>query len=156
MMKLSMRIWMVVGAIAASLVCGSFVVAQNTGALAEDAKVVETVKAVFVAASADDLEKFHAVTTGDFYAYDNGMRFDGDALMQAIQKQHAAGYVYEWNVTQPEVHVVGDVAWITYVNKGSVKNAKGTQQVTWLESMVLEKKDGKWRIHFVNSARAAA
>ncbi len=43
----------------------------------------------------NDLGKFHAVTTADFYAYDNGMRFDGDALMQAIQKQHAAGYVYE-------------------------------------------------------------
>jgi ketosteroid isomerase-like protein len=58
-------------------------------------------------------------------------------------------------VTQPEVHVVGNVAWITYVNKGSVKNAAGTQQVTWLESMVLEKPDGKWKIHFVHSTRAA-
>ncbi len=72
------------------------------------------------------LGKFHAVTTKDFYAYDNGMRFDGDALMQAIQKQHAAGYVYEWNVTQPEVHVAGNVAWITYVNKGTVKKPEGT------------------------------
>lgn len=149
------RVAIAVMATVAVLVCGRLVAAQNTGALAEDAKVVETVKAVFVAAAGDDLGKFHAVTTADFYAYDNGMRFDGDALMQAIQKQHAAGYVYEWNVTQPEVHVVGDVAWITYINKGSVKNAKGTQQVTWLESMVLEKKDGKWRIRFVHSTRAA-
>ncbi len=138
-----------------ALLCGGFALAQNTGALAEDAKVVDTVKEVFVAAGADDLEKFHAVTTGDFYAYDNGMRFDGDALMQAIQKQHAAGYVYEWNVTQPEVHIAGDVAWVTYINKGSVKNRAGTQQVTWLESVVLEKKGGKWRIHFVHSTRAA-
>src|ERR1700685_3705254 len=106
--------------------------------------------AVVVAAAADDLGKFHAVTTKDFYAYDNGMRFDGDALIQAIQKQHAAGYVYEWNVTQPEVHVAGNVAWITYINKGMVKNPEGTHQVTWLESMVLEKKGGKWRIHFVH------
>lgn len=146
----------VMASVAAVLVCGGVGFAQNTGALAEDAKVVETVKVVFVAAAGDDLEKFHAVTTTDFYAYDNGMRFDGDALMQAIQKQHAAGYVYEWNVTQPEVHVEGNVAWITYVNKGSVKNAKGTQELTWLESMVLEKKDGKWRIHFVHSTRAAS
>ncbi len=81
----------------------------------EEMRVLDTVKAVFAAASADDLGKFHAVTTKDFYAYDNGMRFDGDALMQAIQKQHAAGYVYEWNVTQPQVHVAGNVAWITYI-----------------------------------------
>jgi ketosteroid isomerase-like protein len=121
----------------------------------EEVRVVDTVKAVFAAAAADDLGKFHAVTTKDFYAYDNGMRFDGDALMQAIQKQHAAGYVYEWNVTQPEVHVAGNVAWITYINKGSVKKPEGTVQVTWLESMVLEKKGGKWRVHFVHSTRAA-
>jgi ketosteroid isomerase-like protein len=141
----------------ALLACGSFVFARigQAAAEAEEVKVVDTVKAVFVAAAADDLGKFHAVTTTDFYAYDNGMRFDGDALMQAIQKQHAAGYVYEWNVTQPEVHAAGDVAWITYINKGSVKNAEGTKQVTWLESMVLEKKGGKWRIHFVHSTRAA-
>jgi ketosteroid isomerase-like protein len=137
--------------------CGGLVLARASGAAAgsEDVKVVDAVKAVFAAASADDLGKFHAVTTKDFYAYDNGMRFDGDALMQAIQKQHAAGYVYEWNVTQPEVHVAGNAAWITYVNKGTVKKPEGTEQVTWLESMVLEKKGGKWRIHFVHSTRAA-
>jgi ketosteroid isomerase-like protein len=159
-MKLTRRVKVLaattVAAIAFAFVGGRLVSAQTTGAVAEEMKVVETVKAVFVAAGADDLEKFHAVTTSDFYAYDNGMRFDGDALMQAIQKQHAAGYVYEWNVTQPEVHVAGDLAWIAYINKGSVKNAEGTKQVTWLESMVLEKKNGKWRIHFVHSSRAAA
>jgi ketosteroid isomerase-like protein len=63
--------------------------------------------------------------------------------------------VYEWNVTQPEVHVAGNVAWITYINKGSVKRPEGTVQVTWLESMMLEKKGGKWRIHFVHSTKAA-
>lgn len=142
--------------VAGAVVCGLVLAVRGEAAGgAEDAKVVDTVKAVFVAAGADDLGKFHEVTTIDFYAYDNGMRFDGDALMQAIQKQHAAGYVYEWNVTQPEVHVAGDVAWITYINKGSVKNAAGTKEVAWLESMVLERKGGKWRIHFVHSTRVA-
>jgi ketosteroid isomerase-like protein len=136
--------------------CGSLALPRASGAAVdEDVKVVDTVKAVFAAAASDDLGKFHAVTTKDFYAYDNGMRFDGDALMQAIQKQHAAGYVYEWNVTQPEVHVAGSIAWITYVNKGTVKKPEGTEHVTWLESMVLEKKGGKWRVHFVHSTRAA-
>ncbi|HUE42971.1 MAG TPA: nuclear transport factor 2 family protein [Candidatus Sulfotelmatobacter sp.] len=141
----------------AALICGSwiFVASRAAAAEPEEVRVVDTVKEVFVAAAGDDLGKFHAVTTADFYAYDNGMRFDGDALMQAIEKQHAAGYVYEWNVTQPEVHVAGNVAWITYINKGSVKNAEGTKQLSWLESMVLEKKGGKWKIHFVHSTRAA-
>ena len=157
-MKRLGRIGFVAGVVAAgAIVCGSLVFARRREAAggAEDVKVVETVKAVFAAAGADDLGKFHSVTTKDFYAYDNGMRFDGDALMDAIKKQHAAGYVYEWNVTQPEVHVAGNLAWITYVNQGAVKKPEGTEKLTWLESMVLEKKDGKWRIHFVHSTRAA-
>jgi ketosteroid isomerase-like protein len=158
MMKILERVRVRTAAVivAGAVVCGLIFAGRGVAAGgSEDVKVVDTVKAVFVAAAADDLGKFHAVTTKDFYAYDNGMRFDGDALIQAIQKQHAAGYVYEWNVTQPEVHVAGNMAWITYINKGMVKNPEGTHQVTWLESMVLEKKGGKWRIHFVHSTRAA-
>jgi ketosteroid isomerase-like protein len=152
------RVLLVLAIAVGAVVCGSLVFARTSGAAAasEHVKVVDVVKAVFAAAAADDLGKFHAVTTKDFYAYDNGMRFDGDSLMQAIQKQHAAGYVYEWNVTQPEVHVAGNVAWITYINQGTVKRPEGTDKVTWLESMVLEKKGGKWRIHFVHSTRAAS
>jgi ketosteroid isomerase-like protein len=154
MTRFAKRMMVVMGGVAVAGVLWVWpIVGTSAASETQEVNVVDTVKAVFVAAGADDLDKFHEVTTKDFYAYDNGARFDGDALMQAIKKQHEAGYVYEWNVTQPQVHVAGDVAWITYINEGSVKNASGTQQVTWLESMVLEKKGGRWRIHFVHSSR---
>ncbi len=31
-----------------------------------------------------------------------------------------------------------NLAWITYVNQGSVEDASGRQAITWLESAVLE------------------
>jgi hypothetical protein len=47
--------------------------------------------------------------------------------MALIKAQHAAGKRYEWNVTEPDVHISGNTAWIAYVNKGSVSDASGTK-----------------------------
>jgi hypothetical protein len=47
----------------------------------------------------------------------------------------------------------GDVAWITYVNEGSVKDASATKNVTWLESAFLRKENQNWRIEFFHSTR---
>jgi ketosteroid isomerase-like protein len=119
----------------------------------DQTQVTEAIRSFFAAATADDLDKLHAVTTPDFYAFDGGGRFTRDALMDLIKAAHAAGKVYVWTVNEPEVHISGDVGWITYVNRGSVKDASGTKDVTWLESAVLRKEKGDWRIQFFHSTR---
>ena len=120
---------------------------------AEQAKVVEAVRTIFVAAKADDLAKFHSVVAPGFYLYDNGARFTADSIMSFIQSAHAAGQQYEWNVTEPDVHITGSTAWIAYVNKGSVTKDSKTQELQWLESAFLEKQDGVWKIVFMHSTR---
>ena len=117
------------------------------------AEVTETVRTMFAAMAADDSKKFRAVTTPDFYAYDVGKRFTGDELMNLIKGALAEGKTYVWSVNEPEVHLHGDLAWITYVNNGSVKDATGTKNVTWLESAILQKEAGTWRIRFLHSTR---
>lgn len=119
----------------------------------EEARVIEVMRTFYVAATNDDLEKFHSVVTHDFYSYDGGARFTGDELMALIKGAHASGKVFVWNVTKPEVRMHGDVAWITYVNEGSVKDASGTKNVTWLESAFLRKEKDAWRIEFFHSTR---
>jgi ketosteroid isomerase-like protein len=121
---------------------------------ADQVQVTEAIRSFFAAAAADDLDKFGAVTTPDFYAFDAGGRFTRDALMDLIKSAHAAGNVYVWTVNEPEVHISGEIAWITYVNHGSIKDASGTKDVTWLESAVLQKERSVWRIHFFHSTRA--
>lgn len=120
----------------------------------ESAEIATTVSTMLDALAADDFAKFHAVAADDFYAFDNGKRFVGDELIALIKKLHAAGNVYEWHVTEPKVRRANDVAWITYVNKGSVTDAAGRKDVTWLESSVLQKEHGRWRIRFFHSTRA--
>jgi hypothetical protein len=118
-------------------------------------KVVEAVATLFVAFRTDDLDKFHSVASPTFYAFDHGKRFDGDALMLLIRKAHAADNVFEWHVTEPEVQIFGDTAWITYVNKGSIQAASKKTDLTWLESAVLRKEHGAWHVLFLHSTPAS-
>lgn len=77
-------------------------------AVADESRVTDALVTMFAAATTDDLAKFHSVATRDFYAFDNGKRFVGDELMQLIKTAHASGAVYEWHVTEPQVHVSGN------------------------------------------------
>jgi hypothetical protein len=124
----------------------------------EAAHVADTLRAMYAAATRDDLEGFHAVTTSQFYAFDSGVRFDGDALMKLIISLHARGAKAVWTVTQPDVHISGYHAWITYRNVGSLQMAADAPVVPmqWLESATLVKQDGKWKIEFFHSTRVPA
>jgi ketosteroid isomerase-like protein len=123
-------------------------------AAADKAQVTEVVRSMFAALAANNADKFRAAITPDFYAFDVGKRFTGDALLELIKTAQAAGNVYVWTVNEPDVHISGDIAWIAYINRGSIKDSSGTENITWLESAFLQKEKGAWRIRFLHSTRA--
>ena len=125
--------------------------AEQRSLSADQAQVVDTVTALINAFAQDDVSKFHAVTAPGFYLYDGGARFDGDSIMTLLEGEHTQGRRYEWSVTEPDVHINGNTAWIAYVNKGSVTDASGTKDRRWLESGFLERKGGVWKIVFMQS-----
>jgi hypothetical protein len=129
---------------------------QQASAAAEQDKIVATVGTIFTAALTDDFAKFDSVVAPGFYMYDGGARFNGDSILNLIKAQHAAGKRYEWNVTEPDVHIDGNTAWIAYVNKGKITDASGTVDQMWLESTVLQKQKGEWKIVFMHSTRVPA
>lgn len=124
----------------------------------ESTAVTDTIRAVLSAATSDDMEKFRSLISPGFYAFDNGTRYDGDTLMQTAISAHAKGMKIVWNVTEPDVHIYGDHAWIAYKNVGSIQltaNAAPTPMI-WLESAYLERHSTSWKILFLQSSRAAA
>ena len=120
---------------------------------ADQKAVVDAVSTMFAAAHTEDVAKFDSAIAPGFYIFDGGSRFTGEALMELLKKEHAAGKRYEWNVTEPDVHISGDTAWIAYVNKGSIGNDSGTTSQNWLESAFLQKHGGIWKIVFMHSTR---
>jgi ketosteroid isomerase-like protein len=127
--------------------------AQRKLPLSDTTQIVDTIKALFTAISNNDLAKFDSLVTHDFYMYDGGERFTPDSIIALIKSERAAGKHYEWNVTQTDVHVSGNTAWIAYVNDGTVTDASGAIQRKWLESAFLERKSGTWKIAFFHSTR---
>lgn len=122
---------------------------------ADPAAVADTVREMFAALGADDTGRMQRVLAPGFYAYDAGRRFDGPALARFVEDAHKAGKRFVWTVQEPDVRIACDRAWIAYVNRGSVGDAAAAQPVTWLESAVLRHQDGRWRIEFFHSSRAA-
>ena len=119
----------------------------------DHARVVDALETMYAAFTTDDPAKFRTVAASDFHAFDGGKRFTGESLMALIKSLQAAGRVYVWRVTEPEVHVHGDIAWMTFVNRGSIQDASGTKDATWLESAVLRREPAGWRILFFHSTR---
>ena len=130
--------------------------AQASPAPADEEAVAQTLRLMYVALTKDDAAQLRTVTTGDFYAFDGGEKMTGDELMALIKGLHAAGKTFVWTVTEPSVRIKNAVAWITYLNRGSVQDAAGKKEVSWLESAVLLKDRGTWRIQFFHSTRVPA
>jgi ketosteroid isomerase-like protein len=122
----------------------------------EQRHIVDTVSSMCTALRTDDTPKFDSVIAPDFYIFDGGTRFNGETIMGLIKAQHAAGKRYEWKVTEPDVHISGNTAWIAYINQGSITDASGSVNQQWLESAFLQKQAGSWKIVFMHSTRVPA
>ena len=154
---LSSRLRMALATVAFALIFStnlSTARAQQKRLAADERQVVDTVTTIFTAARTDDVAKFDSVIATDFYIFDGGVRFNGEAIMAFIKAQHVAGKRYEWNITEPDVHISGNTAWIAYVNTGSVTDASGTVNQKWLESAFLQKHASTWKVVFMHSTRA--
>jgi hypothetical protein len=136
-------------------VCGMGQSADENGLKAEDARVADALRNMYAAGLKNDIRLFHSVTAPGFYAFEGGKRYDGDAIFDDLQRERAAGWVFEWTVNDPTVHVDGNLAWITFTNRGFVQDPSGRKaDGEWLDSAFLEKQDGQWRVRFFHGTRA--
>jgi hypothetical protein len=100
------------------------------------------VRAIFTAVHENDEALFYAVIAPDFYLFEAGVRFDGPGMLALIKAERDAGKSFEWDVTEPDIRIGGNVAWIAYVNPGSITDAAGTKPQVWLESAFLREAGG--------------
>jgi hypothetical protein len=119
----------------------------------EQSQIVDTVNTIFTAIETDDAAKLNSVISPEFYIFDGGRRFNAEQVMGIFKAQHLAGKRYEWNVTEPDIHISGNAAWIAYVNDGSISDISGRVHQQWLESGFLEKQAGTWKVVFMQSTR---
>lgn len=117
-------------------------------------EIERTVHAFFEALRNDDEAGFKRLTTEGFYAYDVGKRFPGQELVTFVRAAHDRGVQLNWSIGALDTKICSDVAWSAWENVGSAGIPPDIQNVRWLESAVLVRQDGSWKIDFFHSQRA--
>ncbi len=123
---------------------------------ADKTAVIDAMRTLYAGATVDDMAKMHSVTAPDFYGFDGGHQYSSiDDLMIVVKAEQDKGVKYIWNVTAPRVTIHCNEAWITYVNDGSFQppGSDKPHPARWLESAVLEKQAGAWKIVFFHSTQ---
>jgi ketosteroid isomerase-like protein len=153
-MSLQLRITLVaIGLAILASAHSSIARAQGKAMTNDQSQIVDTVTTIFTALQTDDAAKLSSVIAPDFYVFDGGRRFNSEEMIALFKAQHLAGKRYQWNVTEPDIHISGNTAWIAYVNDGSIGDASGHVHQQWLESGFLEKQAGTWKVLFMQSTR---
>jgi len=100
-----------------------------------------------------DANKLKAYTTDDFILLENGQLWNIDTLVSKMSDPKNAGIkrVNKFQFIKTEQN--GNVAWVSYHNSADFSLNEKKQTVNWLESAVLEKKNGRWKIKLLHSTR---
>jgi hypothetical protein len=119
------------------------------------ADIERTVHALFDALRNEDAFTFQRLTTSNFYSFDNGKRYVGTELVDLVRDTHARGVQLNWSIGPLATNVRCDVAWSAWENFGSAGIPPDVRPVRWLESAVLVRQNGQWKVDFFHSQRAA-
>ena len=118
-------------------------------------EIERTVDAFFDALRKEDKVAFQRLTTTSFYSFDGGERYPGTELVDVVRDAHDRGEQLNWSIGPLDTKLRCDVAWSTWENVGSAGIPPDVRPVRWLESAVLVRQKGNWKIDFFHSHRAA-
>lgn len=124
-------------------------------AIAEDHPAFEPVKELFAAMSKQDGDAMQATATNDFQLLEHGEDWSMQKLVEVVKPK---GKPYERKnfFKQIRARQNGDVAWISYWNKAEIRRESGLRTIAWLESAVIVKDNGRWKVQLMHSTRLDA
>jgi quercetin dioxygenase-like cupin family protein len=119
--------------------------ASRAPASDDNAAVIARVNAYFHALGAGDTAALRASVTPDFYMFEHA-RWTVDTLLRLMPLMRGQ----QWSLADVHVTTANAFAYITYENHGV------TTPGLWLESAVLHRAHGAWRIAFMHSTRMSS
>lgn len=119
---------------------------------AEDHPAFQAVKELFAAMSKHDGKAMQETATEDFQLLEHGEDWTMEKLVDAVQPK---GKPYERKnfFSQIRARQSGDVVWVSYWNKAEIRRESGLRTVVWLESAVMIREDGRWKVQLMHSTR---
>ncbi len=119
---------------------------------AADHPAFQPVKELFAAMSKHDGDAMRETSTEDFQLLEDGEDWTMRQLVDAVQPK---GKPYERKnfFSQIRARQTGDVAWVSYWNKAEIIRESKLRTVVWLESAVMVKEQGRWKVQLLHSTR---
>ena len=121
----------------------------------DQGEVQQTVINLFDALSKRDSVMLKANCTADILLFENGKVWNIDTMMGAIsslKKLDDYTRINKIEFIHTEIH--DDVAWTTYHNQAEITSNGSSRKVKWVETVILEKKNEKWKIKVLHSTPA--
>ncbi|MBD0254388.1 MAG: nuclear transport factor 2 family protein [Cytophagales bacterium] len=118
---------------------------------AEAAPVQQAIIGVFDGFSALSLEKIMRHCTPDVTILEDGVVWNADSIATNFKRMQGVDFkrVNSFDFLQTEVR--GNTAWTSYYNQADVQVNGKPRQVRWLESAVLVKETGGWKVKMLHS-----
>jgi len=130
------------------LIAAFILIGQST--LAGEEKPFKPVNDLFLAMSQVDHKKMKAEVTDDFLLLEHGEVWKIDDLIKVVKPSEYKRTNYFSIIN---IRFKTDIAWINYWNKANFDNGKNSEDIVWLESAVVVKDSGVWKLEQMHSTR---
>jgi uncharacterized protein (TIGR02246 family) len=138
-------------AVVAAIVCS---VAADA-ATADEEAVRTLIRDWFASFSQNDEARFRSFMTDDYLLCENGELMDLAGVLGMFKAQRPSGYQRTDQFDFKSVTVRGEMAWAVYFLGSDINTDEMQRHRKWLESIVLRKVDGRWRLVLHHSTKIA-
>ena len=116
----------------------------------ESDKAFMAVDNLFLAMSEINHEDMKASVTDSFVLLEHGMVWSINDLINVVKPSDYVRTNY-FSIINSNVH--GDLVTVNYWNKANFSNKENSNNVIWLESVIIEKTNGIWLLSQMHSTR---
>ena len=129
------------------LLSTQFSFAQTT----EKAEVQQVITRFFDALSVANIPLMKAEVSDDFILLENGEIWTIDTLANKISRPKPEGYLRQNSFDFLSTKIDKNRAYVYYKNKAEISSKTRNATIKWLESAILRKEKGRWRMEFMHS-----
>ncbi|MBC3792175.1 nuclear transport factor 2 family protein [Spirosoma utsteinense] len=123
---------------------------QNT---ADETKIKQVIQGFFQAFSDEDIPKLRSYCQADFTLLENGEIWSLDTLEAKLKPNFGKGMRRINTIYFSRIQVKRATAWVAYSNQAAIAMKGRKATIHWLESAVLEKSKGAWKLSMLHSTK---
>jgi hypothetical protein len=119
----------------------------------EHLKVRQVIHTVFEAFSEANIEKMEQAATDDVNILEHGEVWTLDSIRHYFKRPRPADFKRINTLEFFQTEVSKEMAFVSYHNTAAIRTNGKDRSVKWLESAVLVKEEGLWKVKMLHSTR---